>query len=247
MGILNVTPDSFSDGGKYLEVEDAIQHAIALEKSGADIIDIGAESTRPGFSPITVDEEIDRLKGIIEEISSSVSIPISIDTTKPEVAEFAISNGAGIINDVSGLSDEKMIDVVKNYNVPAVIMHVPCELKNVHDLNRKISSLNEIYSFFEKKILQLKNIGIEDNLILDPGIGFGKSIEENIEIIDNISYFNFGNPILVGASRKRIVKHLYPNVDEDEASALLAKKMVNAGANIVRTHNVKKTLELLQN
>lgn len=234
MGILNITPDSFSDGGKYFSSEDAISHANNLIKNGADIIDIGAESTRPNFKKISADEEISRLQKILSEIKK-FSVPISIDTYKPEVAEFALNFGAKIINDISGLADKKMLEVAKKFNAQVIAMH-----------NRKFSGkvIDDIKKFFTdvKKICEIHNFDTSQ-IIFDPGIGFNKTQEENLIILKNLRELrNFTeNKILLGASRKSFMKEFgnFEIDDRDEATGAICVLAISQGIDIVRVHNVK--------
>lgn len=238
MGILNVTPDSFSDGytGK-----DAIKQAFKLIDDGADIIDIGAESTRPGWTPVSVEEEINRLVPLIEAIAPSCDIPISVDTMKPDVASAALQAGADIINDIYGMQWEGMVDVIASAGVPVVINHIHGDLDSMHKVTMGDDYLSEIERFFDERIEVALNSGIDKEcIILDPGIGFGKTMEQNIELLKSGLFFSKEYPLLIGASRKRFLTELYGDRG-DESSAEAAVVAVKNGAHIVRVHNVPIT------
>lgn len=227
MGILNITPDSFSDGGFFYSAENAISHAKKMVEDGADIIDIGAESTRPNFTPISADEEISRLEKILPAIKN-LGVPISIDTYKPEVAEFAINNGAAIINDISG----KMFDVAKKFNVPIIAMH-----------NRKVDGdiISDIKKFFTE------NLRDDLQIIFDVGIGFNKTQEENLTILKSLNEFrNF--PTLLGVSRKSVIGYAtgFDVGNRDEATGAICVWAASCGVNIVRVHNVAIISKMLK-
>ncbi|MBQ9442252.1 MAG: dihydropteroate synthase [Selenomonadaceae bacterium] len=230
-GILNVTPDSFSDGGFFYSQNSAISHAKKLVDDGADIIDIGAESTRPNFLPISADEEISRLEKIIPAVKN-FGVPISIDTYKPEVAEFALNLGAEIINDVHGLDDKKMFDVAKKFSAPIIAMHNKKNSPNIID---------DIKNFFLQTLETAEKFNFDGSqIIFDPGIGFGKTQEENLTVLKNLREFkNF--PTLLGVSRKSVIGHYTGlEVDErDEATGAICVLAISQGVDIVRVHNVK--------
>lgn len=241
MGIVNVTPDSFSDGGRYVELNLVIEHAFRLIDDGADIIDIGGESTRPGWTPVSVKEEIERLIPIIKDIAPSCDVPVSVDTMKPEVAWAAIEAGANIINDVYGLRWKGMIELAASNDVPVIINHINGDLDTMHSDIMVGNVLTQIKEFFDQRLNVALDAGIKKNrVILDPGIGFGKTAEQNMEILQNSIYFEGEYPILIGASRKRFLKTTLGSND-DEASAKVAKIAADNGANILRVHNVKAT------
>ena len=245
MGIVNVTPDSFSDGGKFFSPEVAISHASKLITQGADIIDIGGESTRPGAEQVSESEEIKRVIPVIEKIrTDNPTTLISIDTTKASVAKHAVEAGANIINDVSGLSfDNNMIGIVESFNVPVVIMHMKGNPKNMQ-LNPKYKDIvNEILDFFKMKIKIAIQSGINRNMIiLDPGIGFGKTVEHNFELLSRLNEFNVLElPIMIGPSRKSFIGVTLdlPPEDRLEGTAAAVSAGVMNGASIVRVHDVK--------
>jgi dihydropteroate synthase len=246
MGILNLTPDSFSDGGLYNSKKDALKHAYELIDQGADILDIGGESTRPGSDPVSEDEELERVIGIIEELAPTIDAPISIDTMKPAVAEESVKAGASIINDICGMTDERMSDVAISYGVPAIIMHVHGTPKTLGTDTMEGDFLTEIKRFLDERAEHLVGKGMEEkNIVLDPGVGFGKTAEQNMSIIENSGWFSDRYPILIGPSRKRFLSHYYPGMDKDEATAIASKTAVDNGAGIIRVHNVSKTLSFL--
>ncbi len=251
MGILNVTPDSFSDGGKYINRNFAVKRALEMEEEGADIIDIGGESTRPGAEPVPLREELNRVIPVIEEIRRRSKILISIDTYKSEVAKAAIDEGANIVNDISGTNfDNKMVEVVKDYNVPIIIMHIKGTPENMQKNPVYKDLLGEIYEYFIKIKEKLnKNSVFDEKIIIDPGIGFGKKLEDNFKIINNLSFFKKLNlPILVGLSRKSFLSlNGKYKVDEREEQTCVANliSLLN-GASILRVHNVKQTKKLLE-
>lgn len=236
MGILNITPDSFSDGGSYFK-GGGVSHALQMIDDGADIIDIGGESTRPGSDPVSIEEEIRRIIPVIRELSSVTDVPISVDTMKPKVAEVALDAGADIVNDVNGLRSKGMLDVLST-GVPVVIMHMNGEPKTMQIGLTEGPITESIVNFLKERISTAQDYGIKD-IIVDPGIGFGKTVKQNIEIIENMSKFSLGYPVLAGLSRKRFLSKLYPETDRDDATVKMSMIAVQNGANIVRVHNVK--------
>lgn len=259
MGILNITPDSFSDGGDYLEISNALGRVREMIDEGADIIDIGGESTRPGATPVSADEEIKRVIPVIEAIRSKVSptIQISIDTNKSEVAQSALAAGASMVNSMGGFTfDSKLLNVVNKYHCPIAIYHIkgtPLTMQHgeiVYD-----NLIEEIKNFFYQQIdLGVKN-GLERNqFILDPGIGFGKTVEQNIEIIERLNdYLSFKLPIMVGVSRKsHLAKILQDKLKltttpTERIEGALAETAVAVwnGATIIRTHDILATKKFL--
>ena len=245
MGIVNVTPDSFSDGGKFFSPEVAISHASKLITQGADIIDIGGESTRPGAEQVSESEELKRVIPVIEKIrTDNPTILISIDTTKASVAKHAVEAGADIINDVSGLSfDNNMIGIVESFNIPVVIMHMKGNPQSMQ-LNPEYKDIvNEILDFFKMKIKIAIQSGINRSMIiLDPGIGFGKTVEHNFELLSRLNEFNVLElPIMIGPSRKSFIGITLdlPPEDRLEGTAAAVSAGVMNGASIVRVHDVK--------
>ncbi len=240
MGILNVTPDSFSDGGLFLRPESALEHAYELIDDGADIIDIGGESTRPGSEKVSAEVELNRILPVIRRLSETSNVLISVDTMKSEVAEKCIDAGANIINDVYGLRGEGMLQVVADNDVSTVIMHMYGNPDNMHDVSMQGDVISQINEFFEERLIKTDDAKISrDKIILDPGMGFGKTPEQNIEILNNSSEFSKGCKVLMASSRKRFLSTLYPNIDKNEASIEAAMVSIKSGADIVRIHDVK--------
>jgi len=249
-GILNVTPDSFSDGGKHFSLNAAVEHGLKLIEDGADFIDIGGESTRPGSDPISEEEELKRVVPVITQllILKPDSV-ISIDTTKSKVAEEALSLGAKIVNDISSFTkDPKMVEVVKKYESPVVLMHMKGDPKTMqHDVAYE-DTVSEIYDYLKMKVEFAKKNGIRD-IIIDPGIGFGKSPADNFEIIKRLNEFKgIGQPILIGLSRKSFLgKSLDLEIDTRDNSTVIAETIVlQNGARFIRTHNVKNAIEAIK-
>ena len=254
MGILNVTPNSFSDGGKFFSIDDAVAQGQILFEEGADILDIGGESTRPFSDEVSAEEEIRRVVPVIEELSRRVSIPISIDTTKANVARRAIEAGASMINDVSALRlDHKIADVAAEYGVPVILMHMLGTPKTMQISPTYDDLFEEIKAFLENAIKHAENKGIpKSKIIIDPGIGFGKTVEHNLLLIKHLHKFKtLEAPIMIGPSRKafirnilkdKIVKDINPDlaIVETGTQAVVANAILN-GADIVRVHNVANT------
>jgi len=248
MGILNVTKDSFSDGGKYANTKDAVKHAFDMLKKGADIIDIGGESTRPGSESIDEKDEIERVIPVIKKIlKEKPKTVISVDTTKSKVAELALKAGAKIINDINAYEAQpELINVVKEYNSTYIIMHMQGSPKNMQIQPHYSDVIKEIYSFLFNKSQEIKKIGIK-NIFIDPGIGFGKSVADNFEILKRLGDFkSLGYPILIGASRKSFIgKTLKLEVNQrDTASAIVEALAIRNGAKIIRTHNVENGVQI---
>ena len=252
VGILNVTPDSFSDGGKFLNPESAVVQARKMVEEGADIIDIVGESTRPGSDPVSAEEEKKRVIPIIEKLSKEIKVLISIDTTKAEVAKAAIEAGAGMVNDISGLrGDKNMAKVVAEKKVPICIMHIKGTPGNMQDNPEYTDLMGEIINYLSEGLEIAKKAGIlTGNIIVDPGIGFGKNVEDNLEIIRRLKELKvLGCPILIGPSRKSFIgKILGLDIDKRLEGTIAAVVMAIAnGANIVRVHDVaavKKATEI---
>ena len=248
MGILNVTPDSFSDGGMWTDPEDAVRHAAEMVGQGASVIDVGAESTRPGSEPVSAEEELRRLRPVVRRLASELDVPVSVDTMKAEVAEECISLGAEIVNDVNGLRGLGMAEVCASSGVYAVIMHMPGDMGSVHAGEMGEGFAEDIRSSLQGLATSAIDAGVRrDRIVLDPGIGFGKSMEQNLWILDHSSYFSCGGyPVLSASSRKRFLAVRYPGMDRDDASAAAALVAVRSGAAMVRVHNVARTAELLR-
>ena len=250
MGILNVTPDSFSDGGKYLEKNTAINHALEMIDQGADIIDIGGESTRPFSDPVSLKEEISRVVPVIEGIRKKSDICISIDTTKSQVATAALNSGASVINDVSAMEvDPLMVDVALKFDCPLIIMHMKGTPKNMQDDPQYESLISDIKDYLLDRTDFIISKGINPKkIVIDPGIGFGKTVENNFEIIKNLNHFTTMNfPVLLGASRKSFIGISLNLPEEDRLEGSLAANIIGFqnGAKIFRVHDVAETNKAL--
>jgi dihydropteroate synthase len=251
MGVLNVTPDSFYDGGYYFEKDKAFIRADAIVSEGADIIDVGGMSTRPGSLPVSPEEEIERIIPVIKYIKNNYKVLISADTCHSKVAERAIDAGAHIINDISGLSlDKKMAKIVSDRDVSVVIMHIKGTPENMQNNPVYKDVIDEIYDYFEERIPFAINSGIkQDKIILDPGIGFGKTLQHNLEIINKIKEFRMlGYPVMLGASRKSLIGGILdlPVEERLEGSIALSVCAVINGVDILRVHDVKETVRAIK-
>jgi dihydropteroate synthase len=246
MGVLNVTPDSFSDGGLFLDASAAIGHAIRMVEDGVDIIDIGGESTRPGSDAVTIEEELRRTLPVIQAITKEISVPVSIDTYKAEVAKRALDAGASMVNDISGLGfDPAMPGVVSEYEVPVVVMHIKGTPKDMQKDPVYEALLPEIYDSLRRSMQSAMDAGIPENMIvIDPGIGFGKTFDHNLEILHRLREFTLlERPILVGVSRKAFIGKVLENASVEnrlEGTAAAVAISIMNGANIVRVHDVKE-------
>ena len=246
MGVLNVTPDSFYDGGRRLDAGKAIVDGGDLVNAGADILDIGGESTRPGAKPISVEEELERVLPVIRGLRRTVTVPISIDTYKSRVAQAALDEGADIVNDISALRfDPAMVSLVAAEKVPVVLMHMQGTPRTMQTQPRYGDVVGEVREFLEAQVGHAVNNGVEPaHIVIDPGIGFGKTLEHNLALLRGLSALAaLGRPLLVGASRKTFIGKIL-NLDPDErleGSLAAAAAAVLAGANIVRAHDVKET------
>ncbi len=251
MGVLNVTPDSFSDGGDHFDVDAAVAAANRMAKDGALIIDVGGESTRPGASPVSPDEEWGRIGAVVEALAKQ-GLCVSVDTRHYQVAEKAIAAGASVVNDVSGFRDPRMVKAVRDANVGLVVMHMQGEPATMQDDPRYDDVVAEVCGYLAERAAQLREEGISRKRIcLDPGPGFGKTPKQTIELMRNIHEVRrLGYPVMVAASRKRYVAYAY-HIDDpdpkarDDASAQEALLACELGASVVRTHNVAKTVEAL--
>jgi dihydropteroate synthase len=253
MGILNVTPDSFSDGGQFNEVEAATARALQMVEDGADIIDIGGESTRPGADPVELLEEMDRVIPVITRLRQRTDIPISIDTYKAAVAEAAINEGADIVNDISSLrEDPEMVKLVARTSVPVVLMHMLGRPKDMQVNPSYEDCVAEIKAFFTERIAFAVSHGVDTSqIIIDPGIGFGKRLADNIDILAELDEFqSLSRPILVGASRKSFIGMLSPSTEPPESrlgGSIAAAVMATLhGADIIRVHDVRETVEAMK-
>lgn len=250
MGIVNVTPDSFSDGGRFFSADKALEQARKLVADGAGVIDIGGESTRPGSEPVPVDEEIRRVLPAIEAITAELDVPVSIDTMKAEVMRAAVEAGAGIINDVNALRGENALATAAQLNVPVCLMHMQGTPQNMQKSPHYEDVVGEVIDFLQHRIDACEQAGIaRQNLILDPGFGFGKKARHNLRLMKHLSRITaLGYPVLVGVSRKSIIgAMLNTSVDERLAGSLsLASIAVWQGARIIRSHDVKETVQAVK-
>jgi len=248
MGILNVTPDSFSDGGLFSDVNTAVDHAKTMVAQGADIIDVGGESSRPGSQVVSEKEELARVLPVIRRLVRELKIPISIDTYKPTVAKECLKEGVHLINDITGLNDPKMAKLAAEYNVPVVIMHMKGTPKIMQENPVYGDVVAEVKTFLKERVALAHNAGVVD-VIVDPGIGFGKTLKHNLEIIKRLGEFtDLGCPLLVGPSRKSFIGQLtgFPANDRIEGTLAVVAVAIMNGADIVRVHDVKECKRVVQ-
>jgi len=249
MGVLNVTPDSFSDGGQYLEVDKAVEHALQLVSEGADIIDVGGESTRPGASSVSFAEEIDRVIPVIEGIARASSVLISIDTSKPEVMKAAAAAGAGLINDVRALSGDGAMAAAADLGLPVCLMHMQGQPSNMQVNPTYANVVDEVRNYLLGRAKACIDSGIpRDRILLDPGFGFGKSLQHNLDLLRHLDRIvDTGYSVLAGLSRKSMIGALLgdPGCNRLTGSVTLALYAVRKGVHIVRVHDVAQTVEAL--
>ena len=243
MGVLNITPDSFSDGGLFYKPEKAIEHGLRMAEEGADIIDVGGESSRPGSDPVPLDEELKRVVPVIEGLASHIQIPLSVDTYKAGVAEQAIEAGAQIINDISGIRfDPHIPAVAARYDTPLIIMHIKGTPKTMQQDPSYENLMGEIIDYLREGIERAEQGGVDPNqVILDPGIGFGKRVEDNLMILNRLDELNvLGRPLLIGTSRKSFIGAVLDLEVDQRAIGTLATVAVSVlkGAHVVRVHDV---------
>ncbi len=250
MGILNVTPDSFSDGGKFLNPDAAVEHALRMAADGADFIDIGGESSRPGSDPVPLEEELRRVLPVLKALRSVCDVPISIDTTKAGVAAAALEAGAVLLNDISALRfDPEMLNVLRASEAAVVLMHMQGEPKTMQDHPHYDNLIAEIRSFLEERIAFLLDAGIDrDRILVDPGIGFGKRLEDNFELLARLSEFSDLGPLLVGPSRKAFLGKLLNRPPQERlfGTAAAAAVATMNGADILRVHDVGPIREVVE-
>ena len=251
MGVLNVTPDSFSDGGQFFDTEKAVEHGLEMAADGAAIIDVGAESTRPGSQPVSTDEQIARAVPVIKALCEKINIPISIDTYNYEVALAALKAGAAIINDITALSDERMGQLAAEQGVPVVLMHMQGTPATMQAEPRYKDVVGEVLEFLLERAKYSENLGIDKSRIfIDPGIGFGKTTEHNLSLLKNIDRFvDSGYRVLVGTSRKRFIGELTGRdapADRIFGTAATVALSVAAGVSIVRVHDVAEMLDVVR-
>jgi dihydropteroate synthase len=251
MGILNVTPDSFSDGGNFSQLDSAVQHAIKLMEEGADIIDVGGESTRPNATPVSLQQELDRVIPVIEAlVANDINIPISIDTYKPEVMRAAIAAGASMVNDVNALQEVGALEVILSTNVAVCLMHMQGTPQTMQLNPHYADVVKEVADFLLARVATCQEAGIAKNrLLIDPGFGFGKTRAHNIELIQQLDTLSeLGYPMLVGLSRKSVLGQVTGGDVESRLHASVAAAVISVmkGAKIVRVHDVKATVEALK-
>jgi dihydropteroate synthase len=250
MGILNITPDSFSDGGQYLNLDEALERAHQMIEEGVDIIDIGGESTRPGSEPVGIDEELNRITPIIEALKKKSDIPISVDTYKPQVMKVVIDMGVAMINDVYALSQPGAIETIKNAHVGVCLMHMQGTPKTMQVNPQYINVVSEVKLFLEARAKHLISEGIDKSrMILDPGFGFGKTFEHNIKLLQHLGSFkSLELPLLVGLSRKSFIRKILHGDYDDHLSGSVSAAIFSVlkGAKILRVHDVKETKSALK-
>lgn len=250
MGVLNITPDSFSDGGDFFAPESAVERALQMEAEGAAIIDIGGESTRPGADPVSAGEEIDRVLPVIEQLVPHLKVPVSIDTRKPAVMRAAVDAGAGMINDVNALREKDAVEAAAACSVPVCLMHMQGDPRNMQKAPQYGDVVDEVHDFLWSRVHACEAAGIpRDRLLLDPGFGFGKTVAHNLQLLARLDTLcRLGLPLLVGLSRKSMIgKMLGLKVGERlPASIALAVLAVERGAMLVRSHDVAATWQALQ-
>lgn len=251
MGILNVTPDSFADGGRHFSRDRAIEHGLAMAGDGADIIDVGGESTRPFSEPVPPEQEMERVLPVIEALSRELDVPISIDTTKAEVARAAVSAGASMLNDVSALRfDPDMAATAAESGVPVVLMHMKGKPRDMQEAPQYTDLIGEILSFLKEAIQRAVAAGVKrEQILIDPGIGFGKTFDHNLQIIRELDRFSaLGRPLVLGCSRKAFIGNILgKDPDDRDAGTLGAVSAgVMKGAHVVRVHNVPMAVDAVR-
>jgi dihydropteroate synthase len=244
-GVVNVTPDSFSDGGRFFDVDQAVAHGIDLVEQGADLVDVGGESTRPGAEPVSAEEEIRRVVPVIERLAAKIEVPISVDTSKPEVMRAAVAAGAGMINDVRALREDGAIDAAAELGVAVCLMHMRGEPASMQESPHYEEVVEEVHRFLTDRLMACQFAGIDKKrVVVDPGFGFGKKLPHNLALLRGLHRFTeLGVPVMVGLSRKRMIgdltgRELEQRVHGSVAAALIA---VQRGAAIVRVHDVAAT------
>jgi dihydropteroate synthase len=251
MGIVNVTPDSFSDGGAHDSVDAAVAHGLRLVDEGAGLLDIGGESTRPGAAEVSIEEELRRVIPVIERLARDTSVPISIDTSKPEVMRAAVSAGAGMVNDVYGLRRDGALDMAAALGVPVVLMHMQGEPRSMQEAPHYDDVVAEVHRFLAERIFAAEMAGIaKKNIVVDPGFGFGKTTQHNLQLLAQLQRFTeLGVPVLAGLSRKKTIGELTGRDDPRErVSGSVAAHLIAAqrGAMLLRVHDVAATVDALK-
>jgi dihydropteroate synthase len=250
MGILNVTPDSFSDGGKFNRPDVALQRARQMVADGAAFIDIGGESTRPGAAPVSVQEELDRVCPVVEAVARELDVVVSVDTSAPEVMAETAKLGAGLINDVRALQREGAPEVVARAGIPVCIMHIQGEPDTMQDRPEYRNVRREVSSFLSERMRVAELAGVRpENIVLDPGFGFGKSLEHNLQLLASLEQMHIlGHPLLIGVSRKSMLGHITGRDVNERLPASLAAATISAmkGASIIRVHDVRETVDAVR-
>jgi len=248
MGIINVTPDSFADGGRFYSKDRAIEHGLTMARDGADIIDVGGESTRPFSEAVSADQELERVLPVIEGLSGEVDVPISIDTTKAEVARAALAAGAGLLNDVSAFRfDADMAKLAAESGVPVVLMHMKGKPRDMQEAPEYKDLIGEIILFLQDAVKRAVEAGVRrEQILIDPGIGFGKTFDHNLQIIRELDRFSIlGRPVVLGCSRKAFIGHILGKEPDHRDAGTLGAVVagVMKGAHVVRVHNVSMTVD----
>jgi len=250
MGIVNVTPDSFSDGGLYTSTEKAVEHALQLVAQGADILDIGGESTRPGATPVSLEQELERVIPVIEQLSKTAGVPLSIDTYKPEVMRAAIQAGVDIVNDIRALQEPSALEIVAQSQVGVCLMHMQGNPQTMQVDPQYTDVVTEVAAFLQDRLTAATTAGIAaERIVLDPGFGFGKRTAHNLALLQELKQLAvLGCPLLVGLSRKSVLGKLVGGDVDERLHAGLAASVISVmkGANIVRVHDVKATVDALK-
>ncbi len=251
MGILNLTPDSFSDGGLFVKKEQALQHVLEMIAAGADIIDVGGESTRPGAAEVSEEEECQRVIPIIEMIRSETDIPVSVDSSKPGVMKAALDAGANMVNDVNALRSEGALELVANYDVPVCLMHMQGKPRTMQKDPHYDDVVTEVKDFLQQRMQACIDAGIKkENLVIDPGFGFGKKLEHNLSLFKHLDAFTeLDAPLLVGVSRKSMIGQVLDNALVEErlyGSVALAALATWLNSAIIRVHDVKATVDAVK-
>jgi len=251
MGILNITPDSFSDGGDFFDTQKAVAHAVEMENQGAAIIDIGAESTRPGSKPVSAAEQIKRVVPVIEQLKSKIKILISIDSKNFEVTKTALEAGASIINDITALSDERTTNLAAEKKVPVILMHMQNNPETMQTEPKYDDVIKEVLDYLLQRASAAQKAGIEkEKIFLDPGIGFGKTLEHNLTLLRNLDVFvNSGYRVLLGTSRKKFIATLTGKENPKDrifGTAATVAQSALAGVSIVRVHNVPAMIDVVK-
>jgi dihydropteroate synthase len=250
MGVLNVTPDSFSDGGRYFDAEAAVEAGLAMVGDGADLLDVGGESTRPGAEPVPVDEELRRVVPVIKRLAAEVPVPISVDTRKARVAEAAVEAGARVVNDVTAGSDPRMFEVVREAGAGMVLMHMRGEPRTMQALTDYRDVVGEVLGYLRDRLAAAEGAGVErERLAVDPGLGFAKTTEQSLVLMRDVGRFlELGRPVVVGPSRKSFIGAvLGTGVDQRmEGTAGAVAWMVGQGAHVVRVHDVREMVRVVR-